>query len=471
MGSHCVGLTSGTVLMCVMAASATAQDDLRWITRYDGPGGYIDNPRCTAVDAEGFVYVAGATTATRPPSVDDPNQLDMVTLKYSPEGELVWERRYGGGRSFYEGPGAMVVDDEGHVFVTGTAAHVDSLRSDIVTLKYDSRGELLWARHGFGGSQAYGGGTAIVLDGEGGVVTTGYSSVGAGELKSMDIVTVRYDAEGNILWQRSFASAEGGADRAWALARDKDGNYVVAGQADAAPDWLGNSTHDVVTIQYDSQGRLCWVARYDGLSSAEDAGYAVRAGPSGNVYVTGETRTTGQDWTGDDSITLAYSREGTLLWASRFDGPGKSADRTDHIALDEEENVFVGGFSMSQAGYPDTDLLVIKLDRMGRRLWVKTIPNPHGFKTSGHVSGLVLGMDGNALIAGTDPWAWRALRLSSADGSVTWESYLGPSSSLGLFSPNGGIALTPEGDLVMSGMATPGVWPDFDILTLKLRPD
>lgn len=465
------GWMIGTALVSALTAFAAAQGDQRWIASYDGPAGYYDVPRCTAVDSKGYVYVSGESATTRPPTLYDPVQMDMVTLKYSPCGELVWERRYGSDRAFSEAASAVVVDDEGHVFVTGSSAEPHSLREDIVTLKYDSTGQLIWARHGCEGSQGFGSGSRIVLDGEGGVVVTGSSYFLTGATKSQDIVTIRYDRHGNTLWQRTYASAENGQDWSWALTQDGEGGFVVTGQSAATPPWIGAKNHDVLTIRYDGQGRLLWVQRYDGLQSGEDAGYAVQAGRSGNIYVTGSTQSEQPSWYGNDSITLAYSREGALLWTSRFDGPGGSLDLTHHMVLDEQENIFIGGLTMSPAGYPDTDFLVIKLDRQGRRQWARSFPSQVGYKNSGSVDGLVLAPKGGILVAGYEAsHSWRSLRLSSQEGAVLWEYRL-DSPALLLSSLTGGIALTREGALVLSGTGFPQGWPDYEFITLRIHPD
>jgi hypothetical protein len=71
----------------------------------------------------------------------------------------------------------------------------------------------------------------------------------------------------------------------------------------------------------------------------------------GEVFVTGYS---------DDSITLrfdrftvAYSGSGTLLWTQRYNGTGNDDDSGNAIAVDEDYNVYVTGYSDGTNGMAD----------------------------------------------------------------------------------------------------------------------
>jgi hypothetical protein len=104
---------------------------------------------------------------------------------------------------------------------------------------------------------------------------------------------------------------------------------IATGQADCAY-VTGYSTNaitgnDIVTIKYDSNGNQVWLQPYDGPGHGNDAGNAIATDNSGNVYVAGyETETngftsmilikyspvTGQKQSNGDFILHAYGSPG-----------------------------------------------------------------------------------------------------------------------------------------------------------------
>jgi hypothetical protein len=89
-----------------------------------------------AVDGSGNVYVTGRSDSIGTGS-------DMVTLKYSPNGSLLWERRYNGPGNANDNALYMELDTAANVYVAGLSVGV-STSSDYTILKYDSNGNQLW---------------------------------------------------------------------------------------------------------------------------------------------------------------------------------------------------------------------------------------------------------------------------------------------------------------------------------------
>ena len=95
----------------------------------------------------------------------------------------------------------------------------------------------------------------IVVDGSGNAYATGTSW---GNNGNFDIVTIKYDAQGNELWVASFNGTGNGYDEGRAVAFDASGNVFAAGYTDK-----GSANYDYVLIKYDSQGNEQWVATYN----------------------------------------------------------------------------------------------------------------------------------------------------------------------------------------------------------------
>jgi hypothetical protein len=300
-------------------------------------------------------------------------------VKYDTNGNALWAASFAGTEGCGSWPSAIAVDAYGNSYVTGSvcvAAACDELScfesySDYATIKYDPSGAQLWVARYNGSGTYYGFGTdgaaAIALDPSGNVYVTG-TSYGSTDFLP-HYATLKYDANGNLIWASRYNGPGNGSDYAQAIGVDSSGNAYITGGS------LGVSASlDYATIKYDSAGNQLWVARYDGPASGDDFAVALALGTSGNVYVTGFSL--GTD-TSDDYATIKYDSTGNQLWLARYDGPAHGMDRATAIALDSNENVHVTGFS-SGVG-TGLDYATIQYDSSGNQMWVARYDGPaHG---------------------------------------------------------------------------------------------
>jgi len=263
-----------------------------WAARYEGPiaWGY-DDTIDLAVDGSGNVYVTGL-------SESNGGYWDYLTIKYGPNGNELWVRRYDASGNGYDQASAIVVDDSNNVYVTGRSAETNY---DYATIKYDTAGNELWVRRYNGPAGNYPDeASAIALDRSGNVYVTGYSQ---GPIYYQDYATVKYDANGNELWVRRYDGTGNYVDLATAIAVDGSNNIYVTGSSGGL-----NHDYDYATVKYDANGNELWVGRYDGPAIAynSDEPSAIVVDSFDNVYVTG---TSYGDGTGEDYATVKYSMD------------------------------------------------------------------------------------------------------------------------------------------------------------------
>jgi hypothetical protein len=189
-----------------------------WARRFDGAAHDSDAGNDVAFGPAGEVYVGGHTSPT------SQSLIDTLLLKYSPAGDLQWVKTHNGADNNSDSIARIAVDSQGNVLATGFITPA-SFYADIGTLKYDPNGNLLWVR-------LYDGpiandeeiARALAIGPGNSVYVTGYQEGGA------KIATVKYDTNGAQLWAATFTVPNAIAYSGNAIALDPSGNATVNGQ-------------------------------------------------------------------------------------------------------------------------------------------------------------------------------------------------------------------------------------------------
>ncbi|MEI6945552.1 SBBP repeat-containing protein [Paraflavisolibacter sp. H34] len=312
---------------------------LQWVARYNGPSATNDIAVALAVDAAGNVYVTGSSEGNH-------YNRDYATIKYDRNGAQQWVARYNGAAGGMERAASLAVDAAGNVYVTGSGQLGDQA-STYLTLKYNARGEQLWAARYAGRGGWSNAARDLAVDAAGNVYVTGKSY---GCETGADYATVKYDYQGREVWARRFNGPLNGYDEATALAVDAAGNVWVTGKADGT-----TNSADYATIKYDAEGNECWVRRFNGSRNSIDGATALALDGKGNCYVTGQADGLGA---GGNLASVMYDAQGNRLWSETFAGTGNGQDKAAALAVDARGNVYITGRSTGRVS--GSDLLTLK---------------------------------------------------------------------------------------------------------------
>ena len=286
-----------------------------------------------------------------------------------------WEWAKSANGSQYDQASAVTADMNENIYVAGYFTS-DSIRfgevllhnngigfTDIFIAKYDSTGNLIWAK-GIGGSgddKAFSidtddaGNVYLAANFYSPVIEVGaYEFINAGNVG--DILLVKFDTKGNILW----ATREGGPglEIPYAICVDAIGNSIVTGRFSSLSIDFGEFTlkqagsMDVFIVKYNPEGNILWAKGAGGTSN--DEGYAIDTDLEGNIYVGGyfnqnakfesvSLSTSGQA----DAFLVKYDALGNLLWAKK--AGGNNADRITGLTVDESGNCYVSGYFESDS--------------------------------------------------------------------------------------------------------------------------
>ncbi len=382
-----------------VARVASDGASLVWSTYLGGSGS--ESGRAVALDAQGYVYVAGSARLdfpTTPGAYDtSTNWGDAFVAKLAPDGaSLEWSTVLGG--SGDEEALALAVDDGGNAYVAGVTLSQDFpvtagaydvtsevsgmgpwIARDAFVARIDAGGAALgWATYLGGASQEEA--VSIAVDDFGNVTVLGTTEspefpVTPGVFDGRhhggpDVFVTRILAGGASLGWSTFLGGRS-ADHPAALAVDAEGNMVVVGATSSHnfPTTLGafQVSHgggplehtDAFVTWISADGAVGWSTFLGG--AGDDAAAAVAFDADGNVLVTGQTDSSdfpatpgSYDSTANGGKDVFVAKIGaggaSLLWATLVGGPGFDAGTA--LAVAENGDVVVAGHG--EEGFPTT---------------------------------------------------------------------------------------------------------------------
>jgi hypothetical protein len=111
-----------------------------WLARCDGDANENDYAYALVIDDVCNVYVTGCSSVSN-------NYWDFATVKYDANGNRLWAAGYNGPGGGYDVGKAIAVDDTRNVYVVGyTYYGSDANYFDYATIKYDPNGNVVWVR-------------------------------------------------------------------------------------------------------------------------------------------------------------------------------------------------------------------------------------------------------------------------------------------------------------------------------------
>jgi hypothetical protein len=205
--------------------------ELQWQRCLGGSG----NEGFGAVEqvAAGGYIMAGSTTSTDGDVTSNQGQDDAWVVKLNVNGEIVWQRTLGG--SSYDWAIDILENPDGSYVMVGETYSNDGDVSgshgngDAWVVKLSADGELVWQR-------CYGGGGLDSANGiqrlsDNGFVFLGYTESNNGDVTGHqglgDYWLVRLSGTGDLLWQQPFGGAN--SDSPTGMVVTSDGGYALVG--------------------------------------------------------------------------------------------------------------------------------------------------------------------------------------------------------------------------------------------------
>lgn len=435
------------LLLLFSVSSISYSQDILWEKSYGGThADYLFDAQPTA--DYGFI-LAGSSLSNKTGNKADDNHgdLDFWVWKMKENGELDWQKSFGGsGFDFLQ---SIKNTRDGGFILAGTSSsskgfqkkdHCKGL-ADFWVIKLNAAGDEQWQRT-IGGS-AQDELLCAFQTRDGGYILGGSSSsspnpISASKLDensfaadiysksekcrgSMDYWIVKLDKEGVIQWQKTYGGQY--SDVLRSMEQTSDDGYILVGYSNSPVSGDKTEAHrgvgDYWALKINDKGVIQWQKTYGG--DGDDQPYAIHQTKDGGYILGGNSNSSNALTTeggivsnGTDYWVLKLDKEGGVLWSKTFDF-GK-VDILTSLVENEDNTYLIGGHTRNSrpksgggslvskavgmvAKEKDgiNDYIALKINGEGEEIWNKSV----GSGGEDILRKLIETRDGGYLMAGT----------------------------------------------------------------------
>ena len=184
---------------------------------------------------------------------------DAWLIKTDDFGNVVWNSTFGG--SGWDCPSSVVQTLDGGYVIAGVFNYGEGIYQDVWLFKTNSEGELLWEKTFVEDAPAQG--WSMQLTDDGGYIITGEKTSLENFLN--DILLIKTDSEGELLWEKTFGGDH--EDKGLDVLQTNDGGYIIIGFTG----WERYVGSDGLLIKTNSDGEKVWSKTHGDIIGADTA--------------------------------------------------------------------------------------------------------------------------------------------------------------------------------------------------------
>jgi hypothetical protein len=422
--------------------------DIQWEKSYGGQhSDYLFDAQPTA--DYGFI-LAGSSLSNKTGNKTDDNQgdLDYWVWKMNENGELDWQKSFGG--NGFDLLQSIKGTRDGGFILAGTSSSGSGTQkgedckgiTDFWTIKLDASGQEQWQRtiggagqdellcafqtkdggYILGGSSSSNPPTISNTKPDGKSAATAKADLYNKSEKSrgnMDYWVVKLSKDGNIEWQKTYGGQY--ADQLRSMEQTSDNGFILAGYSNSPISGEKTDSNkgvgDYWIVKINDIGEIQWQNTYG--AEGDDQPYVIHQTAEGGYIIGGNSNSTnaltplgGIVANGTDFWLLKLDSEGGVDWSKTYDF-GK-VDVLTSLVENTDHTYLIGGYAKTEGNRSAVnkiakavgvstdkeginDYIALKTDEKGEELWNKTV----GSAGEDILRKVVETRDGGYLMAGT----------------------------------------------------------------------
>ena len=325
--------------------------------------------------SDGGFLTVGQFRSTDIEGIFNKGVQDAIIVKYDKDGNVLWQKSWGGNSEDYF-RFLELTKDGGFIMVGGSMSDdIEGItyiyNGEIIIVKYDKDGNMLWQKIWGGNDNDLIESVFLTEDDE--IIIAGYSDStdidGITNKGYYDAIIIKYDKDGNLVWQKSWGGSSG--DTIQHMFQTEDGGFIVAGEY-VSTDIEGISNKgeaDIIIIKYDKDGNMLWQKNYAG--NASEYLVSTESVKDGGFFLVVSTSSTNIDGIinqgGGGNIIVKYDKDGNMLWQKNMGGG------IFNSSISTEDGGIIGLYYTCSTDIEEEVCytIIVKYDKDGNMLWQK----------------------------------------------------------------------------------------------------
>ncbi len=301
---------------------------------------------------------------------------NIIVGKYFLNGKLAWDY-------VFECKNNEIANDitetqDGSLVVVGKTEAGENGGIDMFLMKLEANGDLLWEKTF--GTDNRDVGRAVVEASDGSLYIAGQKFENK---HSYQGYVVKLTKDGDIIWERNIGGKN--HEDFSGICENSRGDIMLVGRTES----ITNGGVDMLVAKVSARGTVLWQENYGGRDN--DLGYAITESAYGEFTIAGATRSKGVD--NQEIWLLCIDSYGDKIWEKTYGGAG--TDYARDITTKQNGNIIVVGYIESINS--DNDIYVLEVDAAGNFVWDDVIG---GSSSSEAAYSVIETMNNSLIIAG-----------------------------------------------------------------------